>query len=433
MVDTVTGELNSLYKINYASKIKDLIPKTGKITKKTKFNESAQNGKFFELPVIVTAENGFTYSLETELAFALNASRGMNMQSAQVPGADLVLGSTIGYSQASRASHSKTAFKTVMGTKLENMILSHTKRLEINYLYGGDALSTAAAQAVTIASSLLPIVFDVASWAVGAWAGSEDSLVVFSKVADGAIVDSLLPYRIARVDVETRTVHFAVPAGGTSTLTILETAIEAGALNVHFFSSVSDNSGFIAYAEASGLKKQMTNTSTLFNINASTYDLWRGNTYAVGGGQLTFGKVQSGTSMAVGRGLDTDATLWVNPKTWGNLNNNQAALRQYDSSYSKTKSTNGSQVLEYVSQNGLLKVEPYNLVKEGDAFLVPDDGVMRVGAWELGLGDPSGGPDRDIFFQLQNNAGAGVRSYSNQTIFITAPAQAVYFSGIVNS
>jgi len=198
-ISDTTGEMNSLYKVNYAQKMKDLIPKTGRLTKKTKFNESAQNGKFFELPVIVTAENGFTYSLETQDAFALNSSRGMNMQSAQVPGADLVLGATIGYSQAARAAHSKTAFKTVMGTKLENMILSHTKRLEINYFYGQDSLSTAAAQPVTIASSMLPIVFDAASWAVGMWAGSEDSLVVFSKDADDAVVDSLLPYRIARI------------------------------------------------------------------------------------------------------------------------------------------------------------------------------------------------------------------------------------------
>jgi hypothetical protein len=427
MVDT--GEMNALYKANYAKKMQDLIPKAGKITKRHGFEESLQNGTFFELPVILTAENGFTYNVDDQTAYDLNASRGMNMQSAQVPGADIVLQGTIGYNQSARGSHAKTSFKAVLPTKLENMVKSHTKRLEINYLYGQTPLATAAAQLVPTANPL-PIVFDADSWAVGMWAGQETALVCFSVASSGAVVDSLGNYSIAKVDVDTRTIYFSA---GTGDLAALETAIEADALNIHFFSSVYDNSGTVGYKEAAGFKKIITNTGLLFNINAATYNLWKGNTFAVGGGQLTFGKVQSGTALAVGRGLESDATLWVNPKTWSNMNNNQAALRQYDSSYSKKKSENGSQVLEFVSQNGLLKVEPYSLVKEGDAFLVPDDKVMRVGAWELSLGDPAGGPDRDIFFQLENNAGAGVRSYSNCAIFITAPAQSVYFSGIVNS
>ncbi len=427
MADT-TGELNSLYKVNYADGVENLLPPTGKLTKAIKFKKSPLNGKHYEAPVILTAESGFTYSGDTQTAYALNDTIGMNMASAIVPGYDILLASTVGYQQAARASKSSAAFKTVLSTKFENMLFSTEKREEINILYGQDCLASAAQQTVATVNPL-PIVIDTASWATGIWAGSENSLVVFSRSSSAATVDSLLPFRVARVDVEARTVYFA--AVGSSSLANLEAAVEAYAVKLHFYSTVTDNSGTIAYQEAAGLKKQMTNTSELFGINAATYDLWRGNTFATSG-QLTLGKINAAVSLAVQRGLNVDASVWINPDTWADMSTDAAAQRMYDSSYSKSKSTNGSQVLEFVSQNGTLKVIPYNLVKEGDAFIFPESKVIRIGARELSLTDPVRG-NGEVFFTLPGNAGVGLRAYSNQAVFIEAPAQCVYVSGIVNS
>jgi hypothetical protein len=123
----------------------------------------------------------------------------------------------------------------------------------------------------------------------------------------------------------------------------------------------------------------------------------------------------------------------VNPQTWADLASNLAALRRFDGSYSEKKAKNGSKELEYLSQNGVLKIVAYNLVKEGDCFIFPEDKVMRVGAYELGLNDPTSRDRGEIFFQLPTAAGVGIRAYTNQAIFLEAPAQAVYISGITNS
>ena len=428
-----TGNLNSLYKIAYAKGIEDLLPFKKKIADMIEFVPSdLQNGKNYEQPVVLAAEQGFTYSLDTQTAYDLNDSIGMAMQSAVVPGADIVLDSTVGYNQAARASHSATSFKTVMATKFENMLKSSSQRLEIAYLYGGTSIATAAAQAVVIASSQLPIVIDTASWATGIWSGMENANVVFAVAADNTAVDSLRSFKVARVDVDARIVYFAAGTAGTpGTLTTLETAIEASALNVHFYGSVSGSAGTFAYSEMSGLKKQITNTGTSFGISAQDYDLWRGNS-VVTSGQLTMGKVLSMVSKAVNRGLDEDVVLMVNPQTWADLASNLAALRRFDGSYSKSKNANGSKEIEFYSQNGLIKIVSYNIVKEGDCFIFPTAKVIRIGARDLSLQDPTRGQD-EIFFTIPGKAGVGLRAYTNQAIFLEAPCQAVYASGIVNS
>lgn len=430
---SLTGDLNSLYKVAYAKGVEDLIPPTGKIRERVDFVESEmQNGKQYEQPVVLAAEQGFTYSLDTQTAYTLNDAIGMAMQSAIVPGCDILLDSAIGYNQAARASHSATSFKSVMSSKFENMLSSSEKRLEIAYLYGNKPIGAAATQAVVIASSMLPMVIDTASWATGIWTGSENAQVVFVKASDNTAVDSLRSFTVAQVDVDNRTIYFSAGTQGTAgTLTTLETAIEAYGCNIHFYGAVSGSAGTFAYAEMAGLKKIITNTGSLFNIDAAVYDLWRGNSVAVTG-QLSMVKVLSAVSRAVQRGLDSDAYCFVNPSTWADLASNLAALRRFDGSYSKKKSENGSEVLEYYSQNGAIEIVSYNLVMEGDCFIWPKDKCIRIGARELGLNDPTK-PSEEIFFTIPGKAGVGVRAYTNQAIFLEAPAQAVYISGIVNS
>lgn len=428
-----TGSLNALYKVAYAKGVEDLIPKASKLSDLIPFVPSElQNGKQYEQPVVLTAEAGFTYSLDTQNAYDLNDSIGMNMASAIVPGADIVLDSTVGYNQAARASHNATSFKTAMSTKFENMLKSAEKRLEIAMLYGNKNIGSASTQAVVIADSMLPLVLDAASWASGIWSGSENANVVFVKASDNTAVDSLRSFKVAKVDVDNRTIYLAAGTAGTAgTLTTLETAVEAYGVNVHFYGSCSGSAGTFAYAEMAGLQKIMTNTGSLFGIDASSYDLWKGNSVTVSG-QLTMSKVLSAVSKAVQRGLDSDVVCMVNPSTWADLASNLAALRRFDGSYSKKKNSNGSEELEYISQNGSIKIVSYNIVKEGDCFIFPEDKVMRIGARELGLNDPTR-PEDEIFFTIPGKAGVGLRAYTNQAIFVEAPAQCVYISGIVNS
>ncbi len=381
----------------------------------------------------MAAEQGFTYSLDSQNAYDLNESIGMNMQSAIVPGADIVLDSTVGYNQAARASHSATSFKSVMSTKFENMLKSSEKRLEIAMLYGQNNIGTTTAGSYSAVGATITLPISDASWATGIWSGSENARVKFSITSSGflptGVADSAY-FVVTSVNVDNKEITFTEGTSGDAS--DLATAASA-ALNIHFYGSVTLAASVTApsYAEMAGLKKIITNTGSLFGIDASVYDLWKGNSVTVSG-QLTMSKVLSAVSRAVQRGLDSDATVLVNPSTWADLASNLAALRRFDGSYNTKKAENGSKELEYISQNGSLKIVSYNIVKEGDCFIFPEDKVMRIGARELGLNDPTR-PQDEIFFTIPGKAGVGLRSYTNQAIFLEAPAQAVYISGITNS
>jgi hypothetical protein len=420
--------------VAYAKGIVDLLPKASKLIDLIPFVPSElQNGKHYEQPVVLAAEQGFTYSLDTQTAYDLNDSIGMAMQSAIVPGADIVLDSTVGYNQAARASHSATSFKSVMSTKFENMLKSSEKRLEIAMLYGQDNIGQTVAGSYSASAGAVSLVISAASWATGIWAGSENAVVKFSIASSGFLptgIANTAGFTVTTIDVDTRTVKFTEIVSGDAA--DLATAA-AAALNIHFFGSVTLAASVTApvYAEMAGMKKIITNTGSLFGIDANVYDLWRGNVVTVTG-QLSMAKILSATAKAVQRGLDEDATVLVNPDTWADLASNLAALRRFDGSYSSKKSENGSKVLEYFSQNGSLKIVSYNIVKAGDCFIFPEDKVLRIGARDLGLNDPTR-PQDEIFFTIPGKAGVGLRAYTNQAIFLEAPAQAVYISGISNS
>lgn len=387
--------------------------------------------KHYEQPVVLAAEQGFTYSLDSQNAYDLNESIGMAMQSAVVPGADIVLDSTVGYNQAARASHSATSFKSVMSVKFENMLKSSEKRLEIAMLHGQSGIGkTPATQTVTISDTKF-VTCDIApsDWATGIWAGSENALIILRLASTNADTNVSGSFKVVQVDVDNRRLKLEC-ADGTAAANF-KTAVDAAAHNIYFYGSASGSTSTFAFSEMAGLRKIITNSGSLFGIDAAQFDLWRGNSVTVSG-QLTMSKVLSAVSKAVQRGLDSDAVVLVNPSTWADLASNLAALRRFDGSYSKKKAENGSKELEYVGQNGSLKIVSYNLVKEGECIIFPEDKVMRIGARDLGLNDPTR-PQDEIFFTIPGKAGVGLRAYTNQAIFLEAPAQAVYISGIVNS
>ena len=343
----------------------------------------------------------------------------MSMQDAQVTGSQVLLRSALSYDAASRASGGKKAFVKATELLVENMMESVTKRLEIGMLHGGSGLVTAASSSNSSATVTV-ITATTAAFAAGIWAGSEGTQVNFYNVATliSSAADSI--FTITAVDVDARTLTVT----GTSTgISALDTAIGANAnvIAAYYYGAYG--------AEMVGLKKIITNTGTLFNINASTYNLWKGNTATVSGA-LTFGKVLSAVSKAVNRGLNEAVVCLVNPTTWANLASDLAALRRFDDSYSKKEVDSGSESLCYYGQNGKIEVMSHNCVKEGEAFIFPPKKVKRIGSQDVSFKTP--GREDEIFLHRPDNAAYELRLYTDQSVFVETPARCIYVTGFVN-
>lgn len=419
--DTPTT-LSGLFKEVYGDNVMNLVPDSAKIVKLVPFvSRDKEIGNKYHQPVVVSWEHGMTYAAFDDGAFALNSSIAMALQDAQVSSSQMLLRAALSYDAAARASNSKKAFVKATELIVENMLESITKRVEIACLYGGSGIGVGDSS-VNTDSTHTVVTLLTASWATGIWAGMENATIQFYKVSDGTLVSSGADsiYTISGVNADDKQLTLTGTATG---VTDLDTALAAGDCTIFFNGSKAK--------EMSGLDAIITNTGTLFNISAATYNLWKGNSYSASSAALTMGKLLAGISKAVERGLDEKVVTLLNPKTWGNVMSDLAALRRFDGSYNRKKGENGMETLVFYGQNGENELVPHNIVKEGEAFVFPPKKCSRIGAQDISFKTP--GREEEIFTQLANNAGYELRVYTDQAIFLETPARAVKITAVVNS
>lgn len=421
---TTATNLSGLFKETYAEVVIQLVPEVAKLVKMVDFVPSDKEiGNLYHQPVIVNNESGITYAAQNGGAFTLNSAIAMNMQDAQVPGAQIILRSSIDYESAARASNDRKAFVKATSLLVKNMMESMRKRVEVACWYGADPDGIGQTSSSANTSATVTVVqLTTASWATGIWAGAENTTIQFYKDSDDTLVssgtDSIFSISLVNVTDKKLTVT------GTATgITALDAAAVA-ALNIFYNGAKAK--------EMSGLSKILQNAGSLFNISAATYGLWGANSYNVSSTALTFGKMVSGLAAAVGRGLEEKVTLWVSPKTWGNLNTDLAALRRMDSSWRAEKGENGNKNIQYYSQNGEIEIVSHSVIKEGEAMAIPMARVKRLGAVDITFKTPGMGED-EFFLHLADAAGFELRSYTDQHIFLETPAKAVRFYGITNT
>ncbi len=395
--------LNANFKIVYAEKIENLIPDGVKLLNKIPFSgREAQMGNLYSQPLVLGLEHGVTFAGSTDDAFALNAPIAGQLKEAQVRGSQMVLRSVLGYAAASRAAGGgQKAFEDSTKFLVANMMRSMAKKLEIQMLYGQmgyAAVTSATGNVITITT---------AEWAPGIWAGAVNMPLEIRSSA-GALRGYC---SVTSVDMAARTV----------TVDLMPALV--GSTDVIWHKGAYNN-------EFAGIHKILTNTGTLFNIDAGTYDLFKGNSYGVGTAALSFTKLQDAIALGVEKGLDSDVVVLVNPKAWADLLTEQAALRQYDASYSSSKSETGAQEIVFHGQNGKVEIVPSIYIKEGYAYCLCMEDFMRVGSTDITFRRPGQGDD--FFRELENNAGYELRAYTDQAVFCMAPGRSTVLSGIQN-
>jgi len=399
------GTLNGLFKEAYADKLENLIPDGVKLLNKIKFaSKDKQPGNLYHQPVILGLEHGVTFAGSTEDAFNLNAPVAGQIKDAQVQGNPLVLRSLLGYVAASRAAlGGEKAFMDATKFLVANMLRSVAKKLEIEMLYGQVGYGTVA----SVSTNTLTIT--TAEWAPGIWAGGENMPI---EIRDTTGATSRGEYTIGSVDMDNRAI----------TITSAPQGVVAG--DVIWHKGAYGN-------EFAGIHKIVTNTGTLFNISATTYSLWKGNTFSAGGGALTFNKLQLSLTRAIEKGLDGPVLVLVNPKAWANMLNDQAALRMYDSSYSPVQMQSGGKSILFHGQTGSMEIEPSIYVKEGYAYMLSMDDWCRVGSTDMTFRRPGQGDE--FFRDLENSAAYELRLFTDQCVFCAAPGKNVLISSIVNA
>jgi hypothetical protein len=403
--DGLKGNLNGLFKETYADKLQELIPDGVKLLNKIKFMpKQKQPGNLFHQPVVLGMEHGITFASSDDDAFNLLPPIAGQIKDAQVRGNPVVLRSVLGYSAASRAAQGGAqAFMDATKFLVGNMMRSMAKKLEIEMLYGQMGYATVASASGTA------ITITTAEWAPGIWAGST-GMPLEIRDSTGATVRGQGQVKSVDMDGRVITLETAIPG-----LVSGDVIWHKGAYGNEF----------------AGVHKILTQaTGTLFNIDVSQYELFRGNQYP-SGGALSFTKLNQAAARAVEKGLDGKLLALVNVRAWANILSDQAALRRYDSSYSDSKVEQGAKSILFHSQNGEIEIEPSIYVKEGYAYLMSMDEWMRVGSADMTFKRPA--YEGEFFREAENAAGYELRLWSDQALFCYAPGRSVIITGVVNS
>lgn len=402
--------LNGHFKETYADRIQDLRPEGVKLLKNIPFMKSEKMpGNFYHAPVTLSYEHGFTYGGSSGSAFALEQAINSIHGDAQVRGSEIVLRSYLSVGAASRAVNSKASFISETKFIVENMYKSFVKRLEIGLLYGQMGIG----EVESITGTVLKI--EDHEWASGIWSGSENMpITILSN--DGTTLRGHTT--VASVNIDTKEVTLSsAPAGVVATdIIYFKTAAVAGP----------------TFNEFAGIHKIITNTGTLFNISAATYNLWKGNLQDVGtnfaGGEasLSFAKIEEGISKAMAKGLsDEEIMLLCSPKAFSDLIVEQSAKRQYDSSYSNMKFENGGRSITFFAASGKIVVEASIYCKEGYAYGLPLSSYVRIGSSDVTFDQP-GLEGKFVMLKEDYNA-YEFRAMCDQSVFSPAPGLSILF------
>lgn len=415
MAATIPSSIIGDFKERYNTRgIQDAIPESRVILKNVEFDKATLVGNAFHTPVILSDEAGFTYAANNAGNYALNGPISLNVPDAQVRPAQITLVSQISYDALSQSLGSGAAFLSATKLITKRMIDSMSKRVELAAIYGGVGLGKTALTGSSQTSSTIEVVaFTQQTWSDGIWAGTVNNQVQFYN--SGSLVSSGSD-SVFTISAVNPTLHTLTVTGSTTGIAALHALVVTvpTTLDIYFNSAFGN--------EMIGIDKILTNTGTLFNISAATYDLWKSNVIDNGGGKLTFLALQNAVAVAVGRGLDTAVDVVINPKVWANLVTSQSGARRFDSSYKKSLMENGAEKLTFYSQNGTMNITPSLYVKEGDCFILPFETYQRIGSMDIEFMPQVMGSDE--FFQYVPGFNAyELRLWTNQQIFCTLPAR----------
>lgn len=308
--------------------------------------------------------------------------------------------------------NSKASFESATKLVVANMIKSFAKRIEAMLFYGQSGMGVVSAHAAGV------VTVATAEWAPGLWSGSTQmEIELYNETAAATIATR----PISAVSLENRQLTMSTLSGPEQTA--LDAAIAATQVVRIYHKQARGN-------EFAGLHRIMTNTGVLFNISAAVYDLWKSVEHNAPGA-LSMTKIQAAIAKGVEKGLDSDVVCLVNPRAWANLLTTEAGLRVYDQSYKSNQVENGAQGIVFHSQNGKVEIKPCTYVKEGHAFILSIEDLMRVGSTDVTFRLP--GSNDKFFRELENSAGYELRSYSDQALFCASPARLILITGIVNS
>jgi hypothetical protein len=418
----------------------DLIPKFAICRQNMGGLQEAQKfGRKFVTAVTLQLPHGHTLNGATATygsSFALNDSAAGRTEQAELAGTEYINRDFISYGLISSSKNGDlSAFKAGLDLVVQNLNTSSGYMLELMTLYGGrwmgevsGATFSDPAPANSGANDIVVYVTK-REWAAGIWSLAVGQLVdvyavtgTYPNTALGTIRNTTGTVTVKSVDGSIRklTLTFSV-AGERAAVVETDCIVPRGA---------KDNWSL-------GIAQTAVTSSylgTLYTIDCSLYPMFQASRTSQTG-TATWAKIVSTAAQMTARGGMRDYTVLSSPWTFNDINNDQAALRQYQNDYGG-KFVNGADgsrdsTLVYNGPNGTLTVVSHPMVKAGEVFLLDWSTWKYVGSSMPTFNLP-GQPE--WFLQQQpDNAGSQLRQWWDLAPMCMAPAALGFVYGFTPS
>lgn len=373
-----------------------LVPSANELHgKRLKFRKDLQAGEKIRFDVQLSGEQGFTVG--TGEVTLLGAVAQIS-EKAEVSGVSVILQSNVSYDAISRAKTSKAAFVQFNNSKYIPSAESYRTRCEILAMgYGNQGI----AKVTSVSSQVITIT--AGSWCSAMLLTMKGAVIqAYTALTGGSQHDGDLTVGALSI--------------ANKTITVVGTCSSVVADDILFLK------GHRA-ASPVGLMDIAKNTGTLHNISATTYELWKANSYDVGTSALTLGKVSLASAMSADKGCNEKLTCLVPNKAFQSMVNDQAALREHGANYNSAKAETGFESIVFHGASGPLEVIPYMFSKEGEFVMFPERYTYILGSEEM---TNQVGQSGDIYFDLESTSAKQIRWFGDWTTFCEKPGWITY-------
>lgn len=432
-ITTVAGNLKTVY----GSELVELMPNVALLQKRFAFSDENRVGDHFAPLVSLAYPYGFSWlgtGQENSLSNTAQgpAIPGQTMGCAVYPYTTLLTEqSSIQPILRAPADKSEQAIMSMLKYMMKQMKISQRNILELDLLHGQQGIG--AANAVPSGSGPFTITLDPATTSPGILSILINSRIEFfqSDLTTARTTHDANNYlKVTAVNASASAPSVTVTATGTTGVGNVVSG------DVIFFggsrgttATAGDTS--CPFMQMPGLGVQLSQTTgSLFAVPKS-YVAWQSNQIPVNG-PLTPSRVQEACATVQGRGAEPGAYVLVaSNSSWAAVASSLATEERFVTNSDRDDKKTGSDSVT-VNNDGLrTEIMSHPFQKLGQAYLLPDDYVMRIGSRDLSF-EFLGQPGTEYSFPVLDSAVIQKQCVSDWTVFLQKPAAAAILTGITS-
>lgn len=389
-----------------------LLPDNVKMLKMLpEIRKSNMLGRKALVPVELTAEGGVTYGDGT--AFLYDSVVDGTWSEAQVDAIPVVLNMELSRSAVDRLSNDTNAFIDIMTLRTKSMGKELGRRAETGIFYGKSPTGLGTVGAITgTAGAVLVITFTAGQWAPGFWAGRKGHRFEVRQVTTGtgraghtATIANFLT--LTSVDFVAKKCTFA--GNATEILSVVATDV------IYYRGSYTN--------DMIGFDSQLTTAGSVFGIDNTVYELWKGSAYTLGSSAFSEFIKGMGIAVSVG-GLSDDTVAFINSTKWEALNSTITNANYRNTAIGDLSAAKaGVRGMTFETQAGITTLIGSPYIKEADGFVYSMKDVLTVGVKKVSF-DASNGKG-EFWYDLPSNYGARMQGAYEFQAILQSPACAV--------